>query len=148
MGDDSADGIDGIAAVHFQIGLFLGKPKETAAEAKPDMAEPGVRQQPESGESGLRSLTLACAFRLLAAPALSLAALTGLHATGVELTFNEFVVSAIIMAMPPAVAIISIVDIYDGAGLLAARALLWGSAASLATAPAITWLAQKAYALL
>ncbi|MDR1745282.1 MAG: AEC family transporter [Planctomycetota bacterium] len=116
----------------FQIGLHLD-----------NSAAAGVRPP-----STLRSLTLACVLRLLAVPVLSMAILFTLHRFGVRFTFNEFMVSILVMAMAPAVVILSIVDIYNGASRLAAWGILWGSIASLVTAPAITWLAQRVYPLL
>ncbi len=116
----------------FQIGLLLDNPAAAGAPAQPL----------------LRSLVLTCALRLLAVPVLSMGVLFALHRFGVQFTFNEFMVSTIVMAMAPAVAISSIVDIYNGSGRLAAGGILWASVASLATAPAITWLAQRVYPLL
>lgn len=115
----------------FQIGLLLGSPVESGL----------------TPSTGPRSLVLTCVLRLVAVPVLSMAVLCLLARCGLRLSFAEFMVSVIVMAMPPAVMITAVVDVYGGVGRLAARGILWGTIASLATAPAITWLAQKTYAL-
>lgn len=114
----------------LQIGLLLAAPTNSGLAPASDM----------------RSLALTCVLRLLVAPVLSMAVLVLLDWCGVSLTFNEFMVSVLIMAMAPAVLIISAVEVYGGAGRLAARGILWGSIAGLATAPLITWAAQHVYA--
>lgn len=116
----------------FQIGLLLGLPTEA-----------GIRPPSDS-----RSLILVCGLRLLVVPVLAMGVLVALAHFGLRLAFNEFMVSVIVMAMAPAVMITAVVEVYGGAGRLAARGILWGSIASLFTAPLITFLAQKVYALL
>lgn len=115
----------------FQIGLLLGSPVESGVKPPSD----------------LRSLVLSCALRLLAVPVLTIGVLFALTRLGLRLSFSEFMVSVIVMAMAPAVMITSVTEVYGGAGRLAARGILWGTIASLATAPVITWLAQNAFTL-
>ncbi len=148
---------DELAALPFEIGILT--PIWDAVHLLATTALPVsifqigllLNNSPASGgprPSILRPMILSCALRLLAVPVLSMAVLFALHRAGVRFTFTEFMTSTIVMAMAPAVAIVSIVDLYKGAGVLAARGILWGSVLCLATAPAITWLAQKVYPLL
>jgi predicted permease len=112
-----------------QIGLLLGAPRDPAVR-------PAV---------GNRSLVVSSFLRLIAAPALSIATLAVLCRLGVPLTSNEFVISIIMMAMPGAILILTITEVYGGAVHLAARGILWTTIASLLTAPLLTLAAQYAY---
>ncbi len=113
----------------LQIGLMLGTPR---AEGLPEPI-------------GRRSLVLSTGLRLLAAPVLSILTLVLICRLGVPLTLNEFVISVIVMSMPAAVLCLTVAEVYGGATRLAAQGVLWGTLASLATAPLLTWLAQLAY---
>ncbi len=112
----------------FQIGLVLGAPAKSANE----------------GGDPLSVLTVSV-LRLLIAPVIALAALFVICRLGVGFNQAEFTVAAIIMAMPAAVAALAVVEVYGGAGRLAAKGILWMSVASLATAPIVTYLAQYVY---
>ena len=116
----------------LQIGLLLGTSRE---------------KDPLAGQEGNRSLILSTLLRLLVAPLLSIACLVVLCRLGVPLTFNEFVISVIVMSMPAAVLCLSVAEVYGGAVRLSARGILWGTLASLLTAPLLTWLAETAYGL-
>ena len=113
-----------------QIGLLLGTPRSE---------HPGV----DAG--GNRSLVLTTLLRLLAAPLLSLATLFAACRLGLGLSRNEFVISVIVMSMPAAVLSLSITEVYGGSSRLAARGIIWGTVASLLTAPLLTLAAQRAY---
>lgn len=112
----------------IQIGLLLGTPA-------------GAKN--EGGDAW--SVFLVSFLRLLVAPMLALATLLLFCRLGVGLNAREFVAAVIIMAMPAAVACMSVVDVYGGAARLAARGILWMSAASLLTAPIVAMIAQYAY---
>lgn len=111
----------------FQIGLRLGGPAK-------------------EGEGGdLVSIVTVSVLRLLVAPLLGLGLLVFLCRHGVAFNQAEFTTSAIVLAMPAAVACLSIVEVYGGAARLAAKSILWMSIASLATAPIITRMALYVY---
>lgn len=116
----------------FQIGLMLGT---TRGEDDGNAEAPGNR-----------SLILTILLRLLAAPILSIALLILVRRLGLPLTPNEFVISVIVMSMPAAVLCLTVSDVYHGAPRLAARAVLWGTLASLATAPLLVKVAEATYA--
>lgn len=111
----------------LQIGLILGEPRREAAAG------------------GGRSLRLAIALRLLAAPALLLAVLWVVYRLGAPLSGGEFVAAAIVLAMPSGVTAISVADVYGGSVRLAARVVLWSTVASMFTAPLMTFAAQWVY---
>ncbi|MCD8348997.1 MAG: AEC family transporter [Planctomycetaceae bacterium] len=112
----------------FQIGLLLGAPARSAAE----------------GGDPLSVFTVSV-LRLLVAPLFALAALIVICRLGIGFSQAEFTVAAIVMAMPAAVAGLAVVEVYGGAGRLAAKGILWMSIASLATAPIVTHVAQYVY---
>ena len=114
----------------FQVGLVLG-------ETDGENGTVAIRDD--------RALCLAVLLRLVVSPLMSIALLMLLCELGVPLTMNEFVISAIIMAMPAAVLCITSAEVYGGNTVLAARGVLWGTLASLLTAPVVTWLAVWAY---
>lgn len=91
-----------------------------------------------------RALVACSATRLILAPILVVFALVILARLGLPLTESEFLVSAIIFAMPTAVASLVVTDVYGGDTLLAARAVLWMTLASMGTVPLVGWLAQLA----
>ena len=109
-----------------QIGLLLGEPK----------------RGDETRVDG-RSLSLTIVLRLLVSPVLILGVLYLACRLGVPLTRTEFVVSAIIMSMPAATLCLTVAEVYSGATRLAAQAILWGTVASLLTAPLATRAAQE-----
>lgn len=113
----------------FQIGLMLGSDRGDSGAETP----------------GNRSLVLVIILRLLVAPVLSIAVLILVRRLGLPLTPNEFVISAIVLSMPAAVLCLTVSDVYNGAPRLAARAILWGTLASLLTAPLLTQAAAAAY---
>lgn len=117
----------------FQIGVLLGAPSAAT---------------PEEKRRDNRDLAIVSALRLLAAPLISIGMLAALVKLGVSLTFNEFVISAIVMAMPAAVLCVTATETYGGRSRLAARGILWTTIASLGTAPVLTWVAQAVYAWL
>ncbi|MCD8138551.1 MAG: AEC family transporter [Planctomycetaceae bacterium] len=112
----------------FQIGLLLGAPAKSASE----------------GGDPLSVFTVSV-LRLLVAPLLTMAALLLICRLGVGFSQAEFTVAAIIMAMPAAVTVLVVAEVYGGAGRLAAKGILWNSVASLATAPIVTFVAQYIY---
>lgn len=111
----------------FQIGVLLGAPTVATDEEK--------RREN-------RDLVVVSVLRLLVAPLISIGVLVVVVKLGFFLTFNEFVISAIVMAMPAAVLCITATETYGGCSLLAARGILWTTIASLGTAPILTWVAQ------
>lgn len=115
----------------LQIGVLLGSPHVAS----------------EGGESvsDLKPLLLTSFLRLLAGPLVVILFLLALRRLGVPLTANEFVITVIMMAMPAAVLCVSIAEVYGGSPRLAAKGILWGTAASLFTAPLATYMAQLAY---
>lgn len=114
----------------LQIGMILGAPAgETEAAA--------------SGTT--RSMLTASCLRLIAAPVLALGAQVVLFRFGILADRAEFVTSVIIMAMPAATLTLTIATVHGGALRLAARTILWSTAASLFTAPVATWLAESVY---
>ena len=117
----------------LQTGLMLGGPEK----------EGDLRARADGGN---RHLLLIIALRLLAAPILSVFQLLIIVWLGFSLTRNEFVISAIVMAMPTAVLCLSVAETHGGAARLCARVILWSSLASLLTAPIVTRLAQEASA--
>ncbi len=113
----------------IQIGLILGEPKKEGEVILHDN----------------RTLGLTVVLRLLVAPVISVFLLLVLCWLGVPLTENEFVISAIIMAMPAAVLCITAAEVYGGNTILAARGVLWSTVFSLATAPILTYIAVWSY---
>ncbi|MCC8165661.1 MAG: AEC family transporter [Planctomycetes bacterium] len=116
----------------FQIGLLLGAPRQSI-----DVG----------GESPVRvgQLVLLGFLRLIAAPVLCMGILLLLMWFGLPLSLSDFVVSTIVIAMPPAVACLAIVEVYGGRVRLTANAILWQTVAALGTAPLITYVAQVVY---
>lgn len=111
----------------------------------------GVRLA-ERGESGAGpacsrlSLWYSGVLRLVAAPALGVAILMLGQVLGLGLSRNEFLIAAIIAAMPTSVASLQAAEVYGGSTMLAARSILWTTLASMATVPAVTALARLAFA--
>ena len=114
----------------FLIGLRLGGPAGAAAGG---------------GKPGSRSLFAASLARLFVVPASCLAVQFAACRLGMRMTEAEFVAAAVIMSMPTAVLSLTVAEVYGGATLLAARGILWMTVASMATAPALTRLAQFVY---
>lgn len=114
----------------LNIGLLLGTPA------------------PEGERPDGRSLGLTIVFRLLLAPVLTLGAMVVAQLLGVGMNKGEFVTSVIIMGMPAGVLCLSIVEVYGGANRLTAKCVLWGTIASLFTAPVVTGLAEWVYGML
>ncbi len=112
----------------LQIGMLLG----------------GRRPEGEKG-GGVRSLAMVCFLRLVAAPALALGAQAALFRCGLLTERADFVTSVIILAMPVATLCFTVTEVHGGAVRLAARAVLWSTVASLATAPFATWLAEAVF---
>lgn len=123
----------------LQIGMLLGQPKEERTEQEGKAGN-------EAGET--RSLVLASALRLLAAPAAVLCAQALLLRFGILADRAEFVTSVIIMAMPAATLCVTVTELHGGASRLAARTVLWSTVASLLTAPVLTLLAEHVFAAL
>lgn len=128
-------GATSLALSIFQIGLRLAG--TASGKTVADLTE----------RSDNRTLVLCTAVRLLLSPALSIALLLVLIRLGVPLTPDEYLISVIIFAMPTAVVSLSITDVYGGDTLLAARAVLWMTVASMATVPLTAYLAQATLAV-
>lgn len=116
----------------FSIGLRLAAPQGAVVREK---------------RPGNRSLLVTSAIRLLVAPAICLAVLLACFRLGFTMSQAEFVSAALIMSMPTAVASLAVAEVYGGSTLLAARAILWMTVASLFTVPAMTRLALFVHSL-
>ncbi|MDR3211273.1 MAG: AEC family transporter [Planctomycetota bacterium] len=125
----------------FQIGVRLAandrnEPASLPISRRLSPASVRANAKLRKGEwAGYRQLVSASLVRLVVTPLLIILVLILLRRLGLNLTPSEYLVTLIVFSQSPAVAGLSVADVFGGDSLLAARAIVWMTLASLVTVP-------------
>ncbi len=130
----------------FQIGIMLGRKRVLEGSKRLLLADAAAAGKWERGDYVWMGVV--GVLRLLTIPFLLMLGLGLALKLGLPLNRNEYVISMIIMAMPPAVGAMSVAEVYGGNVRLTAMSLLWLTVAALATAPLAVWGALAMHAWL